>query len=402
MARFRYTALLEDGRIKHGLVEAASEALVVQRLEAVHQHPITIRTETDAKDWTAWFRLGRNAPREDVTQFTRELAWLLRAGLPLSRALEFLAGNQNGAFAPVIANLRTTVRSGDSFADALALHREQFGHDYVSLVRIAEASGTLAIVLERVSDARTRQGKLRGKVLSALLYPAILVFVAIASLGMIFTVVLPKLHGLFAGQDARLPFSTRALLSISDWMLAHGTAIVIAIPAIAFSLFALAQREDIRSAVRAIIFRLPIIGALPRTLTAANVCGTLAMLTGNCVSLLLSLELLRDAAPRGGTREIFESMAIALRRGEDYLTPMEASAIFPALVPKMLRVANETGTLVPALEQLASRLEQEFESKTERLLALLEPVIIVALSAVVGFIVITVMNGVISINDLAG
>ena len=397
--RFRYAAIGEDGRLIHGHLDAGNEAAVVQRLEAARQHAVRVERD-EARDRGLSRRAGSRFSA--VTRFTRELNWLLAAGLPLSRALDFLAEGGESAMRTVLVSLKAGIRAGRSMTDSLSEHRQFFDAAYIDLVRIAEASGTLPSVLAQLAENRTRQTKMRQKVVSSLLYPAILMIVAFASVGVVMLVVLPKLHGLFAGQEARMPTNARLLMETSDWLLANGWPLVFGFLALAALLIAVFRRPEFRRRSGQVLLRLPLAGNLFRAAIAADFCRTLAMLSRAGIGLLPALELLRGGGRLQPYRETLEAMTVALRKGEDYLAPMAASTLFPPLVPAMLRVGAETGNLVPALEQLTALFEDEFTVKTERLLALLEPAVIVSLSIVVGFIVVTVMNGIVSINDLAG
>lgn len=400
MPKFSYSALRENGELVTGQIEAANTQSVVQRLEAVQQHAVRIDLlDGGGRSWG----LRRAEPtHEDVSVFTRELAWLLRAGLTLTRSLEVLAGEfQAGPMRALLAQLRTAVRSGDTFSDALARYRRTFPPQYVNMVRIAETSGTLATVLERIAEARERSLKVRRKTQSALIYPAILVAVAAASILFVLMSVVPRLHGLLGEPGAAVPDSARNLIAVSDWLVANGwTLLVLLVLSLVFGI-ALFRRSSVRAYAYSIALRTPVLGRVLRLSVAAEFCRAFGILLTAGVGLPTALDLMRGAFGISELGDMLGRMLSALRKGDDYLAPMEASWLFPSLVPRMLRVGAETGNLVPALQQLSSMFEEKLEVAVERMLTMLEPLIILALSAVVGLIILTVMGAIISVNDLA-
>jgi type II secretory pathway component PulF len=400
--RFSYSALRDDGELVSGQIDAANAQSVAQRLEAVRQHAVKI-DQVDGGPGVGGWTLRRRRPRsQDITVFTRELSWLLRAGVTLSRALDMLSGDlADGPMGGVVADMRTAVRSGDTFSDALSRHQTVFAASYVNMVRIAESSGMLGPVLERVADGRDKALKIRRKTQSALIYPAILVSVAIGSIVFILTSVVPRLHGLFGDPGTAMPESTRRLIAVSDWLIANGWLLLFMVAFVVAAGVLALRRPSARAGAFGLALRTPLIGAVMRLSVAAEFCRTLSVLLGAGVGLPMALELMRGAFNVPEVTRVLGGMSAALRRGEDYLDVMDGSWVFPPLMPRMLRVGAETGNLVPALQQLAAMFEDKLEVSVERMLTLLEPIIILALSAAVGFIIMTVMGAIISVNDLA-
>ncbi len=375
MPRFRYSALQEDGQLVNGQIDAANAQSVVQRLEAVRQHAVKV-SQVGGRS-AAWnWRLERGHPgAQEITVFTRELAWLLRAGLNLSRALEVLAGEfESPAMSDVVTDLRATVRSGEAFSDALMRHQRAFSAYYVNMVRIAEMSGTLGTVLERIADARDRELKIRRKTQSALIYPSILVTVAVASVIFILTTVIPRLHDMFGDPGAKVPDSARRLIAVSDWLVANGWGLLFALVLLGIGAAIASRRPGVRARMHGLALRSPLLGGLMRLSVAAEFCRTLGILLGAGVGLPAALDLMRGAFGIGEFQNVLGRMVAALRKGEDYLAPVEESWLFPRLIPKMLRVGEETGNLIPALQQLASMFEEKLEVSVERMLTLTAPV----------------------------
>jgi general secretion pathway protein F len=402
MARYLYSALQPDGSVARGHIDAANASLVVQRLEAVNQHAIEVRLAEPSAGWLERLSPIKPSRGDEVTLFTRELQWLLRAGATLSRALEIAATTHPGPFARVIGELRNELRSGSAFSAALGKYPELFPASYVSMVALAEASGTLPSVLARIADTRAKQRTLRRKILSALLYPSVLITVAILSLGVVFTLVLPRLHSLFAGSGGRPGSSLSILLAISDFLVAYGQPLLLGFALAGAALFAALNRPSIRAQLHELLSRIPLVGPLMQLSFSAEFCRSLSLLTRAGMGLPQSFDLLLDLSGTPRIRAALARTAAALRRGEDYIGVLQDSAVFPVLVPAMFRVASETGDVAPALDQLADRFDEDFDIATTRFLGLLEPCIVVGLSVLVGFIVVTVMNGLISINDIAG
>jgi type II secretory pathway component PulF len=402
MALFRYQALKDSGERVEGTIEGADRSLVMSRLSAQGLHPIEVREQGAESPGAASLSLSPNRVKsEEITIFTRQLAWLLDAGTTLNRALDILSKETfSQRFSAVLSALQSDIRKGKSFREALAASGV-FPPFYLSMVEVGEATGTLAAVLDRLAGARERDQKTRGKVISALTYPMLLVVLSIGVVIFIMVSVVPGIKDMIVGSGAPIPDSARLVINASDWLIANGRMLAISLALGALGLALLWQRSALPQLLRDLALRLPGAGSILMKAEVAQFCRILGALTAAGMTLPASLKLIGATRLNRRITDTTKAMETALRRGEDFVAPLEGSGIFPPLLARMLKVGSETGNLTPGINRASEVLEDELDRAVDRSLALLGPLIIMALSVFVGFIIVSLMGAVISINDLA-
>lgn len=402
MVKFSYLALRDDGQKVSGTIEGSTRSAVIGRLGEQGLHPIDVTAATGAVAASRVLSLGGGvASRKEISLFTRELAWLLDAGMSLNDGLDILARESfSTSFAGMVSSLRAEIRKGRSFHAALA-ETGFFSPYYVSMVEVGEATGTLAKVLERIAAGRDREQKIRGRMISALTYPTLLVVLAVGAVSFIMVGVVPSIKDMIAGSGAPVPESARFIIALSDWLVANGTTVLIAAPLTLLLLVLVLGTGPAQRLGYGIGLRLPLIGGLLRKSAVVQFCRILGTLLAAGVSLPESLKLMRPSTRHPQIAAALAEMEQQLRQGGNFLAPLEASSFFPKLLARMLRVGNETGNLTPSLQQVTEIIESELDTAIDRTLTLLEPAIILALSAVVAFIIVSLMGAIISINDLA-
>lgn len=402
MGKFNYLALRDDGQRVSGTMEGNDRSVVIGRLGEQGLHPIDVTSSDGAVAASRIMSLGGGvASHKEISLFTRELAWLLEAGMSLNDALDILARESfTKAFSSMVLALRSEIRKGRSFHEALA-ETGFFSPYYVSMVEVGEVTGTLAAVLERVAKSRDREQKIRSRLISALTYPSLLIVLAFAAVTFIMVAVVPSIKDMITGSGAPVPDTALFVIGVSDWLIANGTAALIAVP-LTLLLFILAfGAARIQRVASAIALRLPLLGAVLRKTAVVQFCRVLGTLLAAGVSLPDSLKLMRPSTPNRQIAQVVGEMEQLLRQGGNFLAPLENSSFFPKLLARMLRVGNETGNLTTSVMQVTEILEDELDGAIDRTLTLLEPAIILALSGVVAFIITSLMGAIISINDLA-
>ena len=408
MALFAFEAVRPSGDPVSAQLEAASEAEAVERVR--EQGLILLRIQTAAaaaitsheKKLGTFARLfaSRKVSRDQVVAFTRDLANLISAGLPLDRAFELLVGlADTGPQAALLQSLRDRVRSGQSLSQALAEHPKQFDRLFVNMVRAGEASGTLGPVLERISEFQERSAELRSSVQSALLYPIVLVAVAIVAVMTMIFFVVPKFETTFRQFGKALPPATENLLAISHWFREDGWMLVIAVAA----LFIL-----IRGRLRTPVGRLnwdrrkltlPILGDLFAKIEVARLARTLGTLLGNGVSLLPALTIVKDTVDNRALANSLEGVLVRLKAGQGFARPLMETGLYPKLAVHMVAVGEETGKLDTMLLKVAEVYDLEVNTTLKRALGLLEPVLILTLAVVVGGIIFALMSALLGLTE---
>ena len=269
------------------------------------------------------------------------------------------------------------------------------------MIEVGEVSGSLADVLERIAASRDREQKVKSRLMSALTYPILLVILAFAAVTFIMVSVVPSIKDMILGSGAPIPESAALVIGVSDWVIANGLMTLIVAPLILILFILLAGTARFRSIAMALALRLPLIGSLLRKTAVVQFSSVLGTLLAAGVSLPESVKLMRPSVANRQIAKVLAEMETALRRGDDFLAPLDNSNIFPKLLARMLRVGNETGNLTPSVLKTTDILQEELEGTIDRTLTLLEPAIILALSSVVAFIITSLMGAIISINDLA-
>jgi len=404
MPVFHYTALDRGGQRIAGEMQGPSREVVIRQLSDAGHFPIDVvageaSAPTPAR---AFLTFGRGASVVEITQFARQLAMLVNAGLSLPRAVSLIEGEDGGRGVKRVAReIHADISGGKSLAEALEARGGHFPPVFVSMVRAAEASGTLPEALERIADSREREQRMRAKLVSALLYPSFLVVTAIASLLIIMLFVVPRFKAMLTDSGMRLPPSAASIIAISDWLNDYWPTLAAGLGIATVCVLLLRRRPVVRRFLDRLVLRLPVVGGVVRMDLTVRFCRTLGSLLANGIAVPTALNLTRDVMGNGEAAGAVAAMSRDLRKGSDLARLMEASRLFPPIVIAIMRAGEETGGLSKSALYLADMFEQRLEMATQRLVTILEPVIIVGVSVVVAAIVVSIMGAVVSVYDFA-
>lgn len=406
MALYRYQAVTLAGATEAGDIDAPTPAAVAERLHERGLIPLRIEP-TDAQRPAAsmslplWGRANTVRPA-DVAVFTQELATLLRAGLPLDRSLEILISL--AASEPVralLSQVRDDVRGGASLSAAMEARRGVFSRFYISMLRAGEAGGALDVVLERLSEFMERSRELRETVQSALIYPAILVAVAVLSVVVLLVWVVPQFSAMFESSGKALPLPTQIVIAAGDFVAHWWWALILGGAGLWWWFSRQMQQPDSRLAWDRRFLRLPLLGDLIAKVEVARMSRTLGTLLGNGVSLLTALSIVRETLGNRVLSESLGAVAAQLKEGKGLGKPLLETGLFPKLSVHMVMVGEETGKLQEMLLRVADVYDREVRSAVKRMLSLLEPVLILGLGLVIGAIIMSILVAILSVNDLA-
>lgn len=401
MARFRYKAATAAGEVLEGQMDAPTRDVVVRRLQA--QGHVPIRAEEVEREHAPAHRSRlRRMSRRDVDVFTLELTTLLSAGMPLDGALELLVGiARPGPFRDIVARVHADVRGGADLSTAMERHPAAFSRFYRNMVRAGEASGALDQALERLAEHRDHAARLRETLISALIYPALLVGFACVSLAAILGLVIPRISEMFDTAGEKLPAITRLVVATGD--LVHGYWWLGAAVLAALYAWARAALRDPAKLERwhAQVLRMPVVGTLVAKHEAARFSRTLGTLLGNGVPLLDGIAIAGQAIVNRRVALAVERVGASVREGRGLARPLVESGVFPELAGHLLRVGEQTGNLEAMLLRIARIYDREVETSVRRLVDILSPVLILVLGALIAGIIMSVLAAVLSINQLA-
>jgi len=407
MPIYEYKGMDTRGSSKAGIIDADSprEARSRLREQNVLVTDLTISAVSaevekkqggaaPKKSWRNAFRFERNVRgRETLSIYTRQLATLIRSGIPLAQALGALIEQvEHKDIEAILRDVRENVVRGISFGDALANHPRLFDLLFVNMVRAGEASGNLDTVLVRLADYRTRQAQIQGKVKTALIYPMVMFVIGTGVVIFLVNVVVPRLVNIAKARGQTLPWMTQVLDSTSVFLQNHLLLLVtLAFAAWIVWRYFLLQREEVRLWWDGAKLKLPVLGSVLKKTIVSRFAITMSTLLRSGVTVLDALEIVKTIMRNKVMERTLEEVRTRILEGADIATPLKKSGVFPPVVGYMVAVGEQTGQLDEMLQRIADAYEEEIETTTTRALAILEPMMIVIMAFVVGFIVIAVM-----------
>ena len=418
MPSFSYTALDARGQEVRDVIEASSEQEAIQALRQAGYYPTSVGPAGKASKAAAPAKTakGKGMKKElnfsipfldrktikpkTLMIFTRQLATLIDAGLPLLRGLTVLGKQEpDPVLKKTIGKLGDTVQGGSTFSDALSQHPRIFNKLYINMVKAGELGGVMELVLVRLADFQEKAQKLKNKVVSAMFYPIIVLVIAIAIMGFLLVYIVPKFEQIFADmlEGKPLPGLTQFVISTSNIVKEHFLLIALAIVGLVVGYNVLSRIPKAKSVLDGVKLRLPLFGNLIRKSAISRFSRTLGTLVTSGVPILQALNITRDTAGNDAISQAIQNVHDSVKEGESIVAPLEKSGVFPPMVVSMIDVGEETGQLPEMLLKVADVYDDEVDNTVAGLTSLLEPVMIVFLAVVVGTIVIALFLPLISI-----
>ena len=400
MASFTYKAVGRDGKTRQGVVEASGQELASRQLRAQGLTLLKLEAGNSLDDPEKV--VGKPPSRQEVLSMTSELAVLLRAGLPLDRALKVLI---DMAVQPqmqfLLNDLLKAVKGGKALSIAMQSHEKIFGSFYISMVRSGEASGQLSEVLDRLVEYLENAKANRDSVVSALIYPAILLVVAVLSIVLMLGFVVPQFESLFEDMGEALPLLTQMVLSGADFIKSWGWLLLIVIIGGGIVFRNWSSTDQGRTALDKRMLGLPLAGGIVFEFEVSKFARTTGTLLGNGVSLLKAISIAIDTVDNRVIRDALQVLPPAVKGGQRMSIALEESKMFTPMVIQMIRVGEESGSLDKMLLELAKVFDDHVQSGVKRGLALLEPILILTMGFIIAVIIIAILMGILSVNNLA-
>jgi len=407
MPFFKYKAVSSAGEVQEGVLEAASSTAAVARVQSMGLIPIRAeeaRAGGAAAPTAAPRRslFQRNTVSQtDIGVMTRELATLLRAGLPLDRSFEILINlSGNPRMAELIGSIRNDVRGGAALSKALDNQKGVFTRFYVNMIRAGEAGGSLPTVMLRLAEYMERAKALRDNIGASLTYPGFLAVISLMAVVVLLGVVVPRFKPIFAGAGKAVPAMTQVVLVMGDAMRNYWWAMLAGALAIVWLAARRLRDPETRYRVDRWMVTKPVVGPLFSRIEMARFSRTLGTLLSNGVTLVAALNIVRETMGNTWLAEAIGGVARELKEGRGLGRPMMETGRFPMLAVHMIQVGEETGRLDDMLMQVAETYDREVEVAIRKALALLQPVMIVLMAAVIGFIIIAILSAMMSVYDL--
>lgn len=407
MPVYQYKALDASGKALSGIVDAdtAKEARHKLRMQNLYTTSIAeAEEEVSLSSEVQVRKVLRRIRRKDVSTATRQLATLLRSGMPVVQSFSAIIEQLEGhPLQKVMLEIREKVNSGSTFADALADHPKLFSTLYVGMVRAGESAGALETILQRLAEYLEKTDKQRNRIRSIMAYPIVMLFVGGGVLTFLMTYVVPTLIKLFTEMNRDLPLPTQILIGVSGFVRSYKMLILIGIIVAAFVAFKRYIRTKAgRLRYDAFRLRIPVLGTLVRKSCMVRFARTLGTLVAGGVPLLQALVIVRDIVGNTVIGKALDDAKDNIARGQTIADPLKKSGHFPPIVTHMVAVGEASGNLEEMLFNVADAYEDEVETAISSLTSLLEPMIIVVMGVIVGFIVLSVLLPIFDMNKLAG
>jgi len=399
---FFFRAVAPDGKVRTGSLTGDDEKRIARDLRKQGLTPIYVGvapTTTGFQIKLPGFGRGR---RRDVLFFTQELSTLLNAGVPLDRALSITGElTERASFRFLVLDVLRVLKGGRSLADSLATHPEYFSSLYINMVRAGEASGSLAVMFERLSEFERTRDDLRNYIISSMIYPALLAAVGLASIVLLLTFVVPRFAVIFSDPAMKIPLPTKILLEASAivktyWWMAAG-----AITALGIAMRAYIQTTGGRLWWDGARLKLPLLGDSLLKAETARFARAMGTLVQNTVPLVQSIAIAAGTLNNKTISGALEGVALGVKRGEGIAVPLRKAAVFPPLAAHLLTVGEETGHLDQMFNRMADIYETETRASIKRFTAIFEPVVILVMGIVIGSLILSMLLAITSINEVS-
>jgi type IV pilus assembly protein PilC len=388
MPSFMWRGRSRTGQSVEGIELADSRDAAVAALRRRQIQVVNIRER--GREIPLIPRISRKVPAKRVAIFTRQFSVMLDAGLPLVQCLEILGEQEeNRTFATIIRQVRSDVESGSSLAEAMRKHPRAFDNLYVNMIAAGEAGGILDIILRRLASYIEKAVRLRSQVKSALIYPVTVICIAFGVVWVILRYVIPVFASLFSGVGGEMPFLTRVVITTSNFVGRYSIFVILALIGLAVFLNRWYKTDRGRRAVDGFMLKIPIIGMLLRKVAVARFCRTLSTLTASGVPILDGLEITAKTAGNAIIEDAIMAVRKSVEEGKTISDPLGETKVFPPMVVQMINVGEQTGALDQMLTKIAEFYEEEVDAAVAGLMKLIEPLLIVFLGVIIGFIVVS-------------
>jgi len=389
--RFRYAARDGSGKMIRGTVDAVDAKSAAGVLKERKMLPISLDQDSKsinlANFTVKWSRISVS----DMANFTRQLSTMITAGLPLTDSLSLLRMQSGPALSPVVSAILLDVQSGVSLSEAMGKHPQAFSRVFVSLVKAGEAAGVVETILNRLADNLEKSREFKAKVISAMIYPVIVLLGMVGVMMVMMIVVVPKLTEVYKQFNADLPIATKTVIAISDFMVHYWFLAGLALLGLVFGAIAYLKTPMGRRWWDELVYKIPIVGPLSKQVMMTELTRTLALLVGAGVSVVEALNIVADALGNVVIESEIKLIAKRVEKGFPISISFSESGHFPPIAGQMIAVGEETGKLDDVLTKLSSYFESESEQKVKGLTAAIEPLIIILLGIGVGFLIFAII-----------
>jgi general secretion pathway protein F len=401
---YAYKAVNTEGDVQEGTKEAADEAAVISQLQADGLIPIHVSVSGLARgSFFAFKQEQQGLSPKEVALFTKELATVLPAGLPIARSLVVLMEllDDDSKIYDLIKRVLERVKGGVNLADALETESGAFSRFYINMLRAGEAGGSVDVVLGQLSEYLEKSKELKDTVSTALIYPTILVIMAIGSVFLLLTFVVPQFTEMFESAGKELPVSTQIVVASAEWLQSYWWVLILFGVGTFFVLRFETTVGPRKEQWDRLILSLPLFGEIIRNVNTTNFTRTLGTLLSNGVPILTALGIVKGTLSNLVLLNALTEAEENLKQGKDMSSALIESGQFPKMAIQMIKMGEETGKMEELLGRTANTYDKQLKITIERMLAMMEPILIVTLGLLIAGIIISILSAILSVNDLA-
>ncbi len=401
MTNFYFKAVATDGKLRTGVIHAETERWVAQELRRQGLTPVFVGSQPK-KSFELKLPTFSGGKRRDVLFFTQELSTLLNAGVPVDRALSITSEiTERPSFRALVQDILRVLKGGKSLAESLATHPEHFSELFVNMVRAGEASGSLAVVFERLAEFERTRDDLRSYIMSSMAYPCLLIVVGIGSILVLMNFVVPRFASVFEQSRIAMPLPTKILLEGSHILQSYGWIGITALVCLAIGLYSYVRTTAGRLWWDTLRLRIPVLGEAMRKAETARFARAMGTLVSNSVPLVQSIQIAGATLNNKRISGSLDAVAIGVKRGEGIATPMRRAGQFPPLAGHLLAVGEETGRLDTMFVRMADIYDADTRTSIRRFTSLFEPIVILIMGLIVGTLILSLLLAIVSMNDVA-
>ncbi|MCC7436781.1 type II secretion system F family protein [Candidatus Nomurabacteria bacterium] len=396
---FRYTAVTDKGEKRDGVIEAVNRELAISGLQRRGLIVTSVKSEEEAKKWFE-ITLFEKVPMKEIVILSRQMSTLFEAQVSALKAFSLLAANtQNKLLARKMNQITADLQAGSSIAGALSKHPDIFSDFYVNMVKAGEESGKLTQVFEYLADYLDRQYALTSKTKHALVYPAFVITIFIVVMVLMFTVVVPKLSGIILESGQEIPFYTKIVLWVSDFLVNYGIFFLLFFVVFGIYVFRLARSQKGKNFIDEIKLSVPVVGSLFKKIYLARIADNMDTMLSAGIPIVRAIEITSNVVGNKKYQNILTEAMEAVKTGKSFSQALEVHEEIPKIMSQIVRVGEETGSMGQILKMLAKFYKREVDEAVDTLVGLIEPFMIISLGLGVGLLLVSVL---VPIYNIAG
>ncbi|MEX0668527.1 MAG: type II secretion system F family protein [Candidatus Saccharimonadales bacterium] len=394
MAEFQYTAMNNKGEMQKGRIEADNKEAAISAMKYKGLSPLKIeKTHKSIKNINVSLGRANKVKSRDIVIFTRQMATMVGAGVPIIRSLSTMKEQSDSqALKKILEDIVAEVEAGTQLSEAMSKYPRVFSSVYVNMVKAGEEGGILDEIMDRLANQVEKDAEIKGKLRSAMVYPGVILTVAIGAVIFLITNIIPKFTVIFDDFETDLPIQTQLMLNLSDFLISYGLVLIVAIVVISIAVMRFVRKPKGKYMLDTLLMKLPAFGTIILKINVARFARTFSSLTGAGISVIEAMKITSGSLSSSVMQKGIEVSITKIKNGQPIAASLAESNIFPAIVTQMAAIGEETGQIDTVLERIAVFYEQEVDRTIASINSIIEPALIVGLGGIVALIIASIFG----------